>query len=400
MAKTMSSLVVGLDINNRKFDFYVPSTSDGSNMTHDVISYRDKQLDKNFFASFSEKLENYIQEKLLPRPVGVTLVLPDNVVFSDTLSLLNLGWRTAKPSLNTSITRLYPNNADLKIDTFLAHQNKQHCFYSLTGGKKELISAFSEACSKVNAVLEKVTFASSTTVTAIGDRNSKLRSQTYLFLDIKSEFTRVIFVYKGRPIGYTSLPFGREVLEKSHVVEEDMLFDHAVADLAVLNAREKARMKALTMMNASESVQNDLGENEEEEDSFNSPDANQQPINSSDPLVKILPKKMPRKLPKFMQRPQPSSFQEVQYENFRVFMKWALCFIFGNDQLKEFATPEEVYVKLPETYDFLYEMANREAEENGVKFLSAEIDDGSDVAANLELYGAGLNKKSPGLICF
>ena len=39
-----------------------------------------------------------------------------------------------------------------------------------------------------------------------------------------------------------------------------------------------------------------------------------------------------RKLPKFMQRPTPTNARDFVYENFRIFVKWALSYLRGNEK--------------------------------------------------------------------
>ncbi|MBQ8449231.1 MAG: hypothetical protein IJX27_09930 [Clostridia bacterium] len=106
--------------------------------------------------------------------------------------------------------------------------------------------------------------------------------------------------------------------------------------------------------------------------------------------------KTPRKLPKFMQREVPTTPEGVAYENFRVFVKWALTLIHGNEKLTELGKPEFVCVNIPGDLVGVLEKVNEEAEENGITFTALPTENAdANVSANLELYG-GLFPKQMG----
>ena len=103
---------------------------------------------------------------------------------------------------------------------------------------------------------------------------------------------------------------------------------------------------------------------------------------------KYMPKKTPRKLPKFMQRPIPETEEQIACENFRVFIKWALTLISSNEKITDLGMPEFVCVNIPENLAFLLAYANEEREESGIEFRAirdTHIDPA--VLSNLELYG-------------
>ena len=104
--------------------------------------------------------------------------------------------------------------------------------------------------------------------------------------------------------------------------------------------------------------------------------------------AKVMQKKQPRRLPKFMLRETPNTPDWIASENFRVFMKWALTLIAGNEKLTRLGAPEYICVNLPEELGFLVDYANSEREENGCEFRRLEAPNLShDVLANLELFG-------------
>ena len=111
------------------------------------------------------------------------------------------------------------------------------------------------------------------------------------------------------------------------------------------------------------------------------------------PIPKLFKKKA-RKLPKFMQREIPESAEGILYENFRIFEKWALTLIGGNEKLTEIAKPGFVCVNIPDDLAYVLNKVNEEEKENGISFTALPRGNAdSAVTSNLELYG-GLFPKS------
>ena len=72
----------------------------------------------------------------------------------------------------------------------------------------------------------------------------------------------------------------------------------------------------------------------------------------------------------------------------------ALTLIASNEKLTELGAPEYVLVNLPAELASVIEFANREKEENGIRFkgmLYGEED--AKIAANLALYGGFMTKQ-------
>ena len=187
------------------------------------------------------------------------------------------------------------------------------------------------------------------------------------------------------------MSFGYDILKKDKLTAENMLFDHSSAELMVLNAKEKAKAKELTMMSgdaaaqmANETVRDDQDAKESDE-AFSSADS----INAQrQTQIKTLPRKTPRVLPKYMQRPVPEDHEGIVYENFRYFIKWTLDLIRANDRLTAISPFEAVYVNMPKEFDFLIDKTNEEMHENKVRFASAGFNkDKQPIYENPEMYG-------------
>ena len=361
-----------------------------------------------------------------------------------------------KKALDVTLRGLYRNYNDLRMISYPANQNRQYSTFAVSAIQKHIITSIYAACSENKLLVDTLTFASNAAVAAAVMANPKLKNSSYLFLDIKDIYSRFAFVVNGKTVGFYTLPFGLEFLRKPKVTQEDMLFEHMYAELVLLHAREKAKAKKLTMMpldNADDDLTEEVeaeaeeaetiptegaeeeegtaaetaegaddeatdgesteateGENAEEngEGAAESAEGEAAAEEANEVLVKapsasiakrVAPSfmaKTPRKLPKFMQREVPTTPEGVAYENFRVFVKWALTLIHGNEKLTELGKPEFVCVNIPGDLVGVLEKVNEEAEENGITFTALPTENAdANVSANLELYG-GLFPKQMG----
>jgi hypothetical protein len=106
------------------------------------------------------------------------------------------------------------------------------------------------------------------------------------------------------------------------------------------------------------------------------------------PNQKLFVKKSPRKLPKFMQREIPETKEGIAQENFRVFVKWALSLLQGNERLVAIDKPEFICVNIPKELEYLIDKVNEEEKENGITFVRLPNDDDeAGLIENIELYG-------------
>ena len=75
----------------------------------------------------------------------------------------------------------------------------------------------------------------------------RLRGKSFVFADMHLDYTEIAVSGKGRLLGAATIPHGTSILKTDKVVSEYMATDHEVGELAVINAREAARAKALTL---------------------------------------------------------------------------------------------------------------------------------------------------------
>ncbi len=416
MAKNLNySTTISIDAEHSAFHFYSMIGNDKATIAHHIKNYAGKLFDEDFFKKFKEALKEFAQNTPSETVRKVTVVLPDNAVLTDTVRIPTMkGLGQTKKTLDATLGGLYRNYKELRVVSRAVDQNKQYSTYAITAIQKQIASALYAACAENKLLIDTLTYASSAAVGGAVQLNTKLKGASYLFLDIKDVYATFVFVAKGKTVGCYRLPFGLEFLRKPKVIQEDMLFDHSYAELAVLNARERAKSKKLTVMSLGEDFLDAVTEIEEDGEESSENDArsaieelfsdklSKEEASESDGEAlaeesivhraqsnqKIFTRKSPRKLPKFMLREIPETEEGILYENFRVFVKWALTLLQSNEKLTDLGKPEFVCVNLPHDLMSVLTAVNEEMEENGLRFVPLPSDgEASVIASNLELYG-------------
>ncbi len=387
--------VIGIDSDRGKIHFYSAEKGNKNAISYFVGSFKAKPFSKAFYEKISSMIEKFRESQPSGALQKVSIVLSDSSVLTDTVNLPIINKRAMDTSLSASLANLY-GSTDIKFNRLLAMQNKQFATYAVTGMRKEILVRLQGVLSENQIGMGNVTYGAAAATNAAMMLNPKLKNASFALLDLKEDLARIVLVVKGRTFGFYSLPFGTGILKTTSVEAENMLFDHSPAELIVLNAKEKAKAKALTMADDFMTLSAD---DEEEEDASveakGENDDEDEDEEIEEPIVYSgrLRKKTPRKFPKYMQRPDPTSKAECVYENFRFFVKWTLEFIASNASITALGAPEAVYVNMPEEYSFLYDMVNAEAAENGIRFEPLSNEPNELVRKNLELYGGFFAKQ-------
>lgn len=372
--------VIAIDATTDTVHFY-NAPGNGRKDNHFTAGCNCQNFGEEFVEKFGKILKAYRQKNPATAMSKVSLVLPDHLFLTDTLDIPAVGKKAMENSLEVAIGAIYKNKNELKYQTFPLAQNKQFATFGLVGMRKELAVGLTNICAANQISVQNITFAANAMVNGAMALNPKLKNGTFVLLNIRENDARVAFVNKGRTVGMYELPFGHSMLYKTRLAAEDLLFDHATGELLVLNAKEKAKAKQLTMMG--EEV---LADPDDAQKAVSAPNGQEDAeFEASEG------KKGGRKLPKFMQREVPTEREGFVYENFRLFMKWTLELIASNPSVTALGEIEGIYVNMPRDYMFLFGMANAEEEENGVKFLpligAAGADANATAARDLELFG-------------
>ena len=413
LRKSKHSIVIAIDSENSLFHFYSMIDNNKNTIAHHIKGYGGMLFDEDFFKKFKVAVKEFVDDNPSDSIRKVTVIIPDSAVLNDTVKIPTLkGLGQTKKALAVTLGGFYRNYADLRISSRVAYQNRQYSTFAISAVQRHIVASIFATCSENKLLVDTLTYTSGATISGAVQFNPKLKNGSYLFLDMKDLCSRFVFVVNGKALGHYVLPFGLEFLKKPKLTQEDMLFDHSYAELAVLNAREKAKSKKLTVMAVEEEYDEDLQDfNEENEGAVATAEnvtvdtaentavetteyaAEEDTVVRAQINQKVYTRKAPRKLPKFMQREVPETEEGIAAENFRVFVKWALTLIQSNEKLTEISKPNFVCVNIPHDLEFVLEYANREAEENGIIFTNLpHADTEAAFLSNIELYGGLFTK--------
>lgn len=366
---SLTGTVIAVDDQTQTVKF-CSAAEDGSSVSASSVSFNASALDKEFFEMLGELVKQEIEKNPKLDMQKVSLILPDRLFLLDTVSVPVIHRKAMQQSLSLAVEAVYKNAEDLSLMTYTIQQNKQTATFGLVGVRRETLGFANDALHDAGAPVSAITYSASAMSTAAMALNGKLKNDTFLLVDIKNGVTRFAFVVRGVTMGYYELPFGHEVMNTSRVTSEDSLFDNRAGKLLVLNAKEKAKAKQLTVETPVVYVHD-----EEDAEAFELPSEHEI-------------RKSGRRLPKFMQRPIPESEEGFIYENFRVFLKWSLELINNNRDIVSLSKLDTVYVNMPKQYNFLFDVVNKKHTGRGITFAPLLDDDcDASISENLELYG-------------
>jgi len=366
--------------------FYSAVGKDKASIKHTVKSYKARFADEEFYKEFARCLREYAAAN--PSYAGknafVTVLLPDGLINTATFNIPGVNKKNTENLFNVAYEGTYKNSKELKMNHYAVAQNKQFSTIAIAVIRQKLVQEIYTACTGSNMFASILTFSANACVNGALSLVPKLKNENFILLDIKESRSTLAFVNKGLTLGCYDLPFGWELLNQSKPAAENMLFSHSVAELAVVNAKEKAKAKQLSTMEADTSQALEQDENAEGGLSQEAENPAARQISQ----IKTLPKKVPRALPKWMQREYENTPEAIAYENFRIFVKWALEFRRANRRLCEIAEPTKVYINMPEQFEYLLDKVSEEEEQNKIKFVSLDINKEKDVIReHIELYG-------------
>lgn len=353
-----------------------------------------------YYQKFTEIMKEFYTKYTPSSAVNTSIILPNELVFINSTNFPGLKTKEFTTSINAYIQSSFPNFKNLSIDQFRTVSNKQFTNICFTGCLKGLIEGVKKCLDDSKFIAKNFSFAANSTICGLNNLNKKLNGKTYLFMDIKEHNVQYVLVCKGKVVGFMDLPIGYEWLRPDKELAEDVALYHEESELLVVNAREKAKQKALSISssNVNEVVDEegqvdemDIYSDDDDpnlEQSFSNTEANLENNDNKPIVIKTLPKKTARRLPKFMLREVPEDDEHKVFENFRIFQKWALDIIKNNPKITSLSPVEAIYVNIPKEYNYLFDIVNQEEEENKIKFTNAGVsNEKKDISENLNLYG-------------
>ena len=408
-----SAIIIGFDRREPKLRVLKCPTG---NVNPSILEFID--YDESLFHNGKEQqiLHDNISE-IKEKAMGfesIYLVLPDYCVAVDVINAPNLSRFKMAGALKVDSEGMYDNYNDLEIHYFQLSSNKSYSTYASVIMHKTLLAEIKKIFANEKIVLTGITYASNSVLNCAFAANGKNKGKSFLFVDINENDTRIVVSSKGKTAGFSTLPFGYNMIASETVVNEQTLWDHDVAELAVINAQETAKAKKLTVavaeneqanselsdveldeepienapyFNKDSGAEYGLTEEEIEEQRLEEEEKKKVEQLSTAAKIKVFTRKAPKKLPKFMQRPEPQNEEEMVEENFRSILKRILLYNEFNQQNKNLNDFEYVLLNIPEKFAFLVDRLSND-EQNKVKFRRVDPTFFGDNVEALDLAGA------------
>ncbi len=377
--KNVQHLMLGFDLKSNVIKIMSVSKTD---VLSAQVSYYPCPNDLNnaeeLFEALNGAIKSYLQDHQVEAS-GLTVILPDKFVGIDYISIPALNKSSMAGALRVKINELYKNNDELIFNDLAITVTKKFSTYIISMIRKDVLSAVMKATSANKIGTKAVTFSANSMSNAVINLRPKLKHNNYAFVDVKEDLTIISMIGKGKTLGYTTLPFGYRILKDDRVINEQLLFDHDVAHLAVINAKEYAKMKKIKTF---------MLEDEEEQTEEGATASTATEIDAFGNEVSVAKKHL-KKLPKSMQRAKPTDKEGFILENFRPILKRILLYKQFNEQNEQLPKLEFALINIPSEFSFIIDRLNLEQEEHKIEFKYFDVDSEGNTSLNdnLELFG-------------
>ena len=245
MANNGFSTVISVIPKDNTFCFYSAVGRDENSLKYQVKNYKSRFFDEEFFGEFTKCLREYAtaNPSYAGKSAFVTVLLPNSLISTTSFNIPGINKKNTANLFNVAIEGTYANLKELKMNQLVVKQNKQYSTIAVSLIRQKLVQDIYTACSSCNMFANVLSTKAAGTANAALALNPRLKGNTFLVVDIKEFSTQICFVSKGLMLGSVDMPFGWDILTKQKPVAENMLFENDVAELAVINAKEKAKAK-------------------------------------------------------------------------------------------------------------------------------------------------------------
>lgn len=255
-SKKALNIIVGFDCVYKQVRIMRLFGLDFANAVVQEFPFANHFLSEKFFDEFKQIFEAYFQTLPTAGQLACYVVLPDKAVVMDHISLPNIKKSKIDSAIIASLQNDYKNYKEMQFNGQFVGRKPPICHILSYGGEKAQ-SHQSLPLYAVNRLYPKATsYVANCMINSLLYFKPAFRRRSFIFMDMKSEYTRFAFCVKGKTIGFATIMLGLTHLKDDKVLQENMQYNHDVADLAIINAKEKAKMKALTV----EAVPEDLAD--------------------------------------------------------------------------------------------------------------------------------------------
>lgn len=448
--KKQLNLIIGFDTINYNLKIMRVLSKDTHSVKVDFVSVNQEYFIRGEWEKIlAEGLPEYMSKQSFDQSFAVHLVLPDGVIGADVFNVPTFNRAKMETALETQLKDLYFFYNDYKFNKTIVSSNKTNTTFEIIMASKSLLNRVYKSLNELKLYVKNATFAANATVNAALALRPKNKKQSFIMLDISPESARVIAVSNGQTVGWKQLKFGYNVFAYEKVMIENNIVFNDIAQIAVINATEKAKKKKMTeqieededdaaIIEENALVVNEIDKHSEEinkienseladvidsvegsnaekgknavlsetassangsngavitENSAGNAEAAATEVKTevkSDPAkVKVYQRKL-KKLPAYMQRPVPETIEGVRVENFRLFVKHVMLMKMQIEQGGIYTVPQYALVNMPKDYAYIIDETNKEDDSNGFefRFFEPEKEDNVELSEHLDLFGA------------
>ena len=241
------NLIIGFDTINYNLKIMRVLSRDTHSVKVDFVSVnQDYFIRGEWEKILAEGLPEYMSKQSFDQSFAVHLVLPDGVIGADVFNVPTLQRAKMETALETSLKDLYFFYNDYKFNKAIVSSNKTNTTFEVIMASKSLLNRVYKSLNELKLYVKNATFAANATVNAALALRPKNKKQSFIMLDISPESARVIAVSGGQTVGWKQLKFGYNVFAYEKVMIENNIVFNDIAQIAVINATEKAKKKKMT----------------------------------------------------------------------------------------------------------------------------------------------------------
>lgn len=410
----------------------------------DRLDFTSRVFTNEFYEEFKKLLSDYVSEHPDSRGMAAYVVLPDDCVGFETFNLPAMSQFKLGAAIDAELNNLYVNMQKThKVNKCVLKKGRDYNVYGAYYFDKNIVSELNKAIAAARLFPRVTTYSGNALCDGVFGIMPRARGKSFLIADVRRDCTNIAVSVHGKTLGTATIPHGSDLLREDEVQSEYMITDHELGEIAVINAREIARAKSLTVAIDDDEVERELsgmetaeeesgdinegaegaGDNtaeesaqgdeltitddegwseeeltpeeaaaaaddgeEDDDDGWTEEEVSPEELEGAS-SAKVY-KKTPRRYPKYMQRPVPDTEEGVVYENFRIILKWLLLYA-RNVGFTEYAhAPDYILVNIPREFYPLITKANAE-EGNRVRLVPLTAADKASAAVKDDLWLAG-----------
>lgn len=212
---------------NKKIENLVLQIDPKNNLIQILRSFGDSQKDvvieklscekelfenKRIFEALDSVLSVYLAESPISSQSEVFFVLADTFVSTDVIALPIMPTAKLKTALNAELNKAYPHLETMHISTTVLQKNKKRVVFGVTMISKTTIQDCVLVAKKYGLNLKNISFSSNAVVSGALQLATKLKQDSFLFLNIKETESAITYVVNQKVVCVHTLPFGQNAL--------------------------------------------------------------------------------------------------------------------------------------------------------------------------------------------